>query len=109
MSHTSRTAAPHPRAGFTLVELLVALVVVGVLGAMAWTLAQVGTSVHQRELRRADVERTRRNVETSVGRALEQTARGGFSAPNLGMVRVGVASTATGSFDSPTSFSAFGV
>ncbi len=84
------------RDGFTIVELLVVLVVVAIAGAMAWTLAQVGTSVHLRELRRADAERTRRNLETSVGRALEQTARAGFSAHNLGMLRAGVASTASG-------------
>ncbi len=79
-----------------MAELLVVLVVVGIVAAMAWTLAQVGTSIHLRELRRADVERTRRNLETSVGRALDQTARAGFSAPNLGMLRAGVASTAGG-------------
>lgn len=84
------------RNGFTVVELLVVLLVVAIAGAMAWTLAQVGTSVHLRELRRADAERTRRNLETSVGRALEQTARAGFSAHNLGMLRAGVASTASG-------------
>ena len=84
------------RAGFTVIELLVVLVVVAIAGAMAWTLAQVGTSVHLRELRRADVERTRRNLEASVGRALEQTSRAGFSAHNLGMLRAGVANTATG-------------
>lgn len=82
--------ARHPRAGFTLIEVVVVLLVVSVLGAMAWTLAQVGTSVHQRELRRADAERTRHNLEASAGRALAQTARGGVSAPNLGMLRVGV-------------------
>ncbi|HEU4455192.1 MAG TPA: prepilin-type N-terminal cleavage/methylation domain-containing protein [Longimicrobium sp.] len=84
------------RAGFTLVELMVVLLVASIVGAMAWTLAQVGTSVHLREVRRADAERTRRNLETSVGRALEQTARAGFSAPNLGMLRAGVANTAAG-------------
>jgi prepilin-type N-terminal cleavage/methylation domain-containing protein len=84
------------RAGFTLVELLVVLVVFAIVAAMAWTLAQVGTSVHLRELRRADAERTRRNLETSLGRALDQTARAGFSAPNLGMVRAGVGATAAG-------------
>lgn len=79
-----------------MVELLVVLVAVSIVGAMAWTLAQVGTSVHLRELRRADAERTRRNVEASVGRALDQTARAGFSSPNFGMVRVGVGNTAAG-------------
>jgi prepilin-type N-terminal cleavage/methylation domain-containing protein len=82
--------------GFTLVELLVVLLAVSILGGMAWTLAQVGTSVHLRELRRADAERTRRNVETSLGRALDQTARAGFSSPNFGMLRAGVANTAAG-------------
>lgn len=97
MSNGPRIATgARARAGFTTVELLVTLLVVSIVAAMAWTLAQVGTSLHQRELRRADAERTRRNVETSIGRALEQTARAGFSAPNLGMLRVGIASTASG-------------
>jgi prepilin-type N-terminal cleavage/methylation domain-containing protein len=97
MNHV-RSALAHSRSrtGFTLVELLVVLVVVAIAGAMAWTLAQVGTSVHLRELRRADMERTRRNLETSVGRALEQTGRAGFSAHNLAMLRAGVANTASG-------------
>ncbi|MBB4635986.1 prepilin-type N-terminal cleavage/methylation domain-containing protein [Longimicrobium terrae] len=89
-------AARGPRAGFTIIELLVVLLVASVVGAMAWTLAQVGTSVHRRELRRADAERTRRNIETVVGGALAGAASGGFSAPNLGMVRVGTPETARG-------------
>jgi len=93
----ARTTAPtDSRAGFTIVELTVTLVLVALIGAALWGLAQVGTSVHQRELRRADSERTRHNVEASAGRALELAARAGFSAPNLGMLRVGVAATASG-------------
>lgn len=97
MSHISGTPLPaRCRGGFTVVELLVVLVVVSIVGAMAWTLAQVGTSIHLRELRRADAERTRRNVEASVGRAMAQAARAGFSSPNLGMLRVGTATGAAG-------------
>lgn len=97
MNDLPRTSSlARSRAGFTLIELIVVLLVASIVAAMAWTLAQVGTSVHLSELRRADAERTRRNLETSVGRALEQTARAGFSAPNLGMLRTGLANTADG-------------
>ncbi|MDB4952249.1 MAG: hypothetical protein JWM27_4898 [Gemmatimonadetes bacterium] len=85
------------RAGFTMIELLVVLVVAAALAGMAWTLAQVGTSLHRSELRRADAERTRRNVESAVGRALEQAARDGISAPNLGMLRASAATSPDGS------------
>lgn len=87
---------PNARAGFTLVEMMVALVAVAILGAMAWTFAEIGTSVHLRELRRADAERTARNLETGVARALDQVTRGGISAPNLGMLRAGTRNTSTG-------------
>lgn len=86
----------HSRSGFTLIEMMVTLVVVAILGALAWTLAEIGTSVHLRELRRADAERTARNLESSVGRALVQATRGGFSAPNVGMLRVGQRTLASG-------------
>jgi prepilin-type N-terminal cleavage/methylation domain-containing protein len=90
--------SPHDgaRSGYTLVEMMVALVAVAILGALAWTFAEVGTSVHERELRRADAERTARNLEASVGRAIEEVTSGGFSAPNLGMIRVGPRVTAAG-------------
>lgn len=79
------------RDGFTLVEILVVLVVTAVIGAMAWTLAQVGTSAHRRELRRAHGDRTHANVLAAVGTALERAGGLGISAPNLGMVRAAVA------------------
>jgi prepilin-type N-terminal cleavage/methylation domain-containing protein len=91
-----RSTALRSRGGFTLVEMMVALVAVAILGALAWTFAEVGTAVHLRELRRADAERTGRNLESSVGRAMGQSARGGFSAPNLGMVRAGRRDTPSG-------------
>lgn len=84
------------RSGFTVVELLIAMILASIIAAAAWTLAQVGTSIHLRELRRADVERTRNNVEGSIGRSLGQTSRGGFSSPNLGMLRAGIAQSADG-------------
>lgn len=84
------------RAGFTLVEMMVALVAVAILGALAWTFAEIGSAVHLRELRRADAERTGRNLESSVARSIGQSARGGFSAPNLGMVRAGRRDTPSG-------------
>lgn len=97
MSRVRPTATPPRRGGgFTLVEVLVVLLVASVVGAMAWTLAQTGSAVHQRELRRADAERTRRNLEASVARALERSARAGVSSPNLGMLRASAASTPTG-------------
>lgn len=81
------------RDGFTLVEIIVVLVVAALLGAIGWSLAMVGADAHSRELRRADSERTRQNVEAVIGGALQRTARGGVSAPNLGMVRVGIATS----------------
>jgi prepilin-type N-terminal cleavage/methylation domain-containing protein len=87
-------AAKHK--GFTLVEVMIAIVVTAIIAAAAWTLAQVGTQTHVRELRRADVERTRRNVESTLGRSLQQTTRAGFSAPNLGMLRARESQSASG-------------
>jgi prepilin-type N-terminal cleavage/methylation domain-containing protein len=95
--HTMNIRDARPRAGFTMVELLIAILVAGIVAAAAWSLAEVGTSIHVRELRRADVERTRNNLEGSVGRTLAQISRGGFSSPNLGMVRAGVGQSASGS------------
>lgn len=80
-------------AGFTMVELLVVLVVSSFVVAAAWSLAQIGGEVHVRELRRADSERTRRNLEVGVGAALERSTRAGFSSHNFGMARVGVATS----------------
>lgn len=83
-------------AGFTLVEVMIAIVVAAIVAAAAWTLAQVGGAVHVRELRRADIERTRGNIENTLGRSLQQTARAGLSAPNFGMLRASGAQTADG-------------
>jgi prepilin-type N-terminal cleavage/methylation domain-containing protein len=93
---TEQSTPRNARAGFTLVEMMVALVAVAILGAMAWTFAEIGTSVHLRELRRADAERTARNLEAGIARALDQVTRGGFSAPNIGMLRAGTRNTTAG-------------
>lgn len=89
-----RTAAEWRRtaAGFTVIELVVTLAVTGILAGMLFTLAQVGESVQRSGWRRADLEGTRRNVESTLRLSLGRASRS-VSAPNFGPVRVGVTGT----------------
>lgn len=76
------------RAGFTLMEVVIALALTSVLGVAIWKTA-ILVGIHQTEVwRRVDTEAASQNAEAALQRALARAGVGMMSSANLGPVQV---------------------
>lgn len=83
-----RRPSQDPRAGFTVLEMVLAIAVAGILFGIGFGLMQMGNAMQTRALREADAAQTTRNVVATLKNAVHGAARSAVSSPDLSAVRV---------------------
>jgi prepilin-type N-terminal cleavage/methylation domain-containing protein len=88
--------------GFTLIEVVLAVSLTGLIGYGVWSMAASLSTYQQRGARTYDARTTMLTVERTLLRASHQTGRGLISAPNLSAIHIREATSGTIEHDTIT-------